>query len=287
MIFLILCILCSAGIMVVFKFAGNQKVNIFSIIVVNYIIAASLGFIIGGAPDRNIISSPWFPWACIIGVLFILMFFVIALSTIKAGISTTTVATKMSVVIPIVFSIVYFTENTSFLKLTGIIIAVLAVFLAVYKKGNISSGQVNTIYLPILLFLGAGLIDSLIKYTQQVHTAGSEPVLFSSIVFSISALCGIIIGLARRRVVPIKEATRIGIFGVFLGIINFGSLYGLVRALDSRVFDSSVIFGINNIGIVLLSVFIAMLFFSEKLTRINKTGVLLSIVAIILLSLVR
>jgi uncharacterized membrane protein len=84
----------------------------------------------------------------------------------------------------------------------------------------------------------------------------------------------------------LNELGWISIYGVVLGLVNFGSLYGLIRALDSGVFDSSIIFGINNMGIVLLSVIIAMMIFSEKLTIINKIGVILSLVAIIILSLV-
>jgi len=272
--------------MVIFKSAGNRKLNVFSIIVINYVIAACLGFCIEGSPVISILNASWLSMAIIIGILFIVMFFVIALSTIKAGISATSVATKMSVIIPIIFSIIYFRENISFLKGAGIILAVIAVFLSIYKKEKKSVKDSKSIYLPFVLFLGAGLIDSLIKYTQQTHISAQDPMIFTSVLFSVSALTGIIISLIRWKTIPQKDVVITGGYGIVLGIVNFGSLYGLIRALESGVFDSSIIFGINNMGIVLLSVIVAVLFFSEKLTLINKAGIILSIIAIILLSLV-
>jgi multidrug transporter EmrE-like cation transporter len=45
-----------------------------------------------------------------------------------------------------------------------------------------------------------------------------------------------------------------------------------------------VVFGINNIGILVLSVILGMLLFQEKLSRINKAGILICILATILLA---
>jgi len=55
-------------------------------------------------------------------------------------------------------------------------------------------------------------------------------------------------------------------------------------ALESNVFDSSIVFGINNMGIVVLSVIIALIFFSEKLSNLNKAGIVLSILTIVFMS---
>ena len=49
--------------------------------------------------------------------------------------------------------------------------------------------------------------------------------------------------------------------------------------------DSSVIFGVNNIGIVALSVLIGLWFFKEKLLFLNWLGILLSAVALFLFAL--
>jgi multidrug transporter EmrE-like cation transporter len=79
-------------------------------------------------------------------------------------------------------------------------------------------------------------------------------------------------------------------WGIVLGIVNFGSIYLLVSALNHvnnngiRT-DSSVIFGLNNIGIVGLSVLVGLLIFSEKLKLINWIGIALSVVSILLFTI--
>jgi len=284
MIYLLLCILSTAGIMVVFKIAGNLKIDTFGIIVINYFTAAILGFTIGGLPARTDFNAGWIPMAVIIGILFIVMFFVIALSTQRAGIAVTSVASKMSVVIPITFSLFYFNESINALKLTGIFLALVSVFMTTYNKDKTLKKGIQVIILPLVLFLGAGLIDSLIKYTQEVHLGGDNTIVFSSVLFTISALIGLTFSLFRKDVLKTGKPGAVLIGGIILGLFNFGSLYGIIMALDSNIFDSSIVFGINNMGIVVLSVIIALIFFGEKLSRLNVAGIILSIITIFFLS---
>ncbi len=284
MIYLILCIISSSGIMVIFKLAGRKKLDTFRIIVINYITAALMGFAIGGLPAKSDIDAGWIHLAVIIGILFIVMFFVIALSTQKAGIAVTSVASKMSVVIPITFSIIYFKESVSILKIAGIVMALISVFLTTYDREKASKHGIQVVMLPVILFLGAGLIDSLIKYTQEVKLPGQNTIVFSSVLFSISAITGLIFSIFRREKIERKRLSFTAVTGVILGIVNFGSLYGIIMALQSNVFDSYVIFGINHMGIVVLSILIALVFFREKLSNLNKAGVILSVITIIFLS---
>jgi len=261
-----------------------MKLDTFRIIIINYFAAAFLGFGFGGLPEKNDLGSGWLHMAIIIGILFIVMFFVIALSTQKAGIAVTSVASKMSVVIPIIFSLFYFNEQINAPKITGIFLAVLSVFMTTYNRDKARKKGIYVVLLPVVLFLGAGLIDSLIKYTQEVHIAGQSTIIFSSVLFSISALTGLIFSFFRKDRWETKKIIQTAIAGLILGVVNFGSLYGLIMALESKIFDSSIIFGINNMGIVVLSVVIALLFFGEKLSLLNKAGIVLSIITIIFLS---
>ena len=287
MIYLVLCIISSSLLMVIFKISGERKQDIFSVIVINYIVAALLGFSISNFPGRITFSQAWIPFAILIGILFILIFIVMAKSTNQSGIAITSVASKMSVIIPITFSIFWYDESITFLKAAGIIMALVSVFLTVYDPGKLKISGGRSMLLPVILFFGAGIIDSLIKYSQATYLQPGTTVLFSSVLFMMAGLAGIIYMPFRR--VPLSSVfnRETLLFGLILGVINFGSLYGIIMALGSEVFDSSIIFGINNIGIVLLSVVLAMLIFREKLSLMNKAGILLSIVTIIILSLVR
>ena len=99
----------------------------------------------------------------------------------------------------------------------------------------------------------------------------------------IAAITGIITGIFSKKVLRSFKDIKVYIFGIILGCVNFGSIYFLINALNSGIFDSSILFGVNNVGIVGLSVIIGLLIFREKITKINWIGIILSFFAIIIL----
>ena len=140
MIYLILSIISSTSLFVIFKYSDKYGIRNFDIIIINYIIASILGFAVS---DYNteifpLHTNPWFPYAVTIGILFVFGFILIGLSSQKVGIVITTVASKMSVIIPIAFSLWYDPyDHMSLLKGSGIALALLAVFMTIYRKRKI------------------------------------------------------------------------------------------------------------------------------------------------------
>jgi drug/metabolite transporter (DMT)-like permease len=287
MIYLLICILSSTLIFVIFKIAGRNRIDNHALIVINYIVAAALGTALGGSPLSAGVSDPgWYIMALLTGILFIVVFVIMAATTQKAGMAVSTIAAKMSVAVPIIFSIKVFNETVTPLKIIAIIFALIALLLTIYRKNVSRPADRKALLFPLLLFAGAGTVDSMVKYSQEVYIHSSQSVQFSTLLFIVSAISGIIVlsfkPVSRREVIK----PRVIVAGVTLGIVNFGSLWGLINALESRIFDSSVLFGINNLGIVMISVLIALLIFNEKLLMINRIGIILSIIAIIILSMV-
>ena len=72
--------------------------------------------------------------------------------------------------------------------------------------------------------------------------------------------------------------------GLILGIPNYGSIYFLLKTLNNENWDSSIVFPVNNIGIVCLSVLFALLIFKEKLSKANYLGLTLAILSIVLMA---
>ncbi len=285
MIYLILSILSSTLIFLTFKVSERFKFNLVKLIVINYITAVSLGFLLFQEPFRPgvIIAEPWFPFAAIIGTFFLFFFFLIGKSTQIAGIAVTTIAGKMSVAFPILFSIIYFSEEVRFLKITGLIAAFFALFFCIYKPGKNSLTSAR-LFLPVLIFVGTGIVDSMIKYTQQVHTENNESLLFSASVFTVSLILGLGYSLIFERKFNEYANFYLLLGGIVLGASNFCSLYFLMQALEESQLDSSIVFGINNLCIVGLSVVIGYFIFSEKMNRVNLLGIILAILSIVLLT---
>jgi uncharacterized membrane protein len=71
---------------------------------------------------------------------------------------------------------------------------------------------------------------------------------------------------------------------ITLGVPNFLSFYFLILALTAYGNSGAFVYPLYNIGVILGSALVAFIFFKEKLTMLNKIGLLLAIVAIGLIS---
>lgn len=291
MIYLALSIISSAAIYVIFKYLDRFKINTFNVIIINYITASILGLLLSNTQVEifPIYKNAWFPYSIAIGILFILTFVLIAKSSQVVGIAITTVSNKMSVIIPITVSILIDPLDvlTNF-KAVGIGLAIIAVFLSVYRKRKVEFDP-RHIYLPVILFLSMGLVDSIVKYAQQYHVNDSVLPVFTVILFIMSAISGLITKLIRKTSFKELLDKKILLWGIGLGISNYGSLYFLIKALNYKnnqglSMDGSIVFGINNLGIIALSVIIGLIVFKEKFLKINWLGIILSFFAIYILS---
>lgn len=288
MIYLILAIIISTSIVITFRLFSKFSINNTQAITANYLIAAILSFSLhpetfsfAALPEKN-----WFFFSCIIGVTFILTFFLFALSAQKVGVAITSVTSKMSVVIPVSIGIFLYAELLTAVKLAGILISLLAFYLTFKKKSN-TRIDYRLIILPIFLFLGNGANDSLTKHaTTKLPDFGNDFMLFLGVVFSVSFLIGLIIWLVswlREKSTASKISPRSILAGTWLGLLNFGSSYYFIVALG--YFDSSVFFPIFNVSIVGLSALSGFFLFREKLLPVNWFGIFLAVCAIILVAM--
>ena len=285
MIYLLLSIAASSLIFVIFKGFERYKITILYAIIVNYIVAASCGVIAyeGAIIPYDIVHYDWFLGAILLGVVFIIVFNLMAITTQRSGLSTVAVATKMSVAIPILFGIYYYNEAISGVKAMGIICALVAVYLAsVRTKSHTTS---KAILFPILVFVGSGIIDTSLKFLEHSYVQEEEVPLFSATIFASAGCIGLIIILFQALKGSFRFQAKNIVAGIVLGVPNYFSIYFLVKALQYHGFDSSTIFTLNNVAIVTVSTFLGILLFKERLLIKNWIGIALAVISIILVSL--
>ncbi|NVJ88940.1 MAG: DMT family transporter [Flavobacteriaceae bacterium] len=286
MIYILLSILFSSGLFVIFKLFNAYKIDTLKAIVVNYIVAFILGF---ANSERKlsiieVTQQKWIYGALLLGVLFISVFFVMAKTAQNNGVSVASVAGKMSVVIPVFFGVFLYSEKMTALKLAGIVIALIAVYLASVKKEKRVVNHTNFIF-PILLFIGSGAIDTIIKYVEINYVPNEEVSIFSGTIFCIAAFLGILISLYKNTKEKSKFEIKNILAGVVLGVPNYFSIIFLIKALQVEGFESSTLFTINNVGIVISSTLIGLIFFNENLSVKNIVGVFLAIFGILIVSI--
>jgi drug/metabolite transporter (DMT)-like permease len=286
LIFLLLSVLSSSVIFVIFKLYHRFKIDTLQAIIFNYFFAATAGLLIDKQPLDlvKVSSAAWFPGTVVLGCMFIAVFYLAALTTQRSGLSVVSVATKMSVAIPVLFGIALYDESTGVLKVIGIILALVAVYLtSIKKKEGIKIRKRNLIF-PLLVFFGSGIIDTTIKYLENTHVEEADIALFSSTIFGIAGSIGICILIIQALMGKLQLKFRNLLGGICLGIPNFGSIYFLVLALRSGGMDSSTVFPLNNVAIVMISTFLGMLLFGEKMLKKNWIGIAVAVVSIILIA---
>ena len=282
-IYLLLSIVFSTFINLVFKWFSVFKVNKIQAILVNYLVCFSIGFVLSG--DFNllkIIGSDWFKYCIILGSLFVAIFLSMAMTTEKYGVSVNAVSAKMSVIIPVLFAYVYNSERLTIQFVVGILLSLLSIYLITKKKQIIIPKKY--IYLPIIVFLGSGTIDTSLKLLELNYSNDISINTISYSIFLGAFLVGTTFYTVKNQFNFSNWSSRNIISGIILGIPNYFSIYFLLTAIKSFSLKSAFVFGINNIGIVLLSTLLSVIIFKEKLTLINKFGVLISVLSIILIA---
>jgi drug/metabolite transporter (DMT)-like permease len=282
MVFILLSVIQSVLILITFKLFDRFRIDNLQAIVVNYFVAAIFGFSIARtdwAPG-SIAAFDWFYTALILGVMFISTFFLFALSSQKVGVAVTSVTSKMSLVIPILVSVIFWGESLNLIRITGILLALTAFYLTFRKKGPVAWKAKYT-FLPFLVFAGNGMVDTTMKFADHYYIK-DDLVLFLAVVFTTGFLIGsgIMITQLARGSSTIQMKNIAG--GVFLGMINFGSTFYMLKAIS--VFESSVVFPVTNAAIVGLSGLAGYIGFREKLSWINWMGIILAILAILIIA---
>ncbi|KZS41825.1 hypothetical protein AWE51_20745 [Aquimarina aggregata] len=286
MIYLIFSVLASSLIFVIFKLFAKYNVDTLQAIIVNYVVAAVSGIIAYSEPVQitYITNQGWFYGAAILGIVFISVFNLMAITTQRNGLSVAAVATKMSLAIPIIFGVIVYQESTGILKITGILIALVAVYLTSSKTTEGVSLTKRNLIFPLLVFIGSGIIDTSLKFFETHHVAANDVSIFSATIFGFAAIIGVCTLIYKRINGTLKLQLKNVIAGIGLGVPNYFSIYFLIKALRYENMDSSTVFTINNVAVLLVSTIAGILFFKEKLMLKNWIGIGLAILSIILVT---
>lgn len=281
MIDLLLGILFFNVILILFKLFERFKVDNLQAIVINYLVAGALGIFSTGIekPFDYITSSSWLPFAISIGILFIVVFNLLATGAQKVGIAISTVANKMSVIIPVIFAFIVFGDTVSILKILGIALAISGVYFT-STSGQKLNFDKKYLWLIVVIFAGQGLADCIFNYAQHFYVEENEAQIFISSMFFAAFLMGICMTVPKFVSKKSKFELKNVLWGVGLGIPNFLTVYYFFRSLESGIMESSQIYPILNMGVIVLSALTGYIIFKEKLSTRNWIGILLSLIAI-------
>lgn len=288
MFYLFLTIMSNVAIFMSFRSFSKFSITNLPAIVVNYGVCVLTGTLyVGFNTVSNTLepTSNWFISAAILGVIFISTFFLMAHTTQVRGVSVASVASKMSLAIPVLFSLFVFKYAVNALdgwNYLGIALAFVSIWLVSKKKKTTGDAPLTFqfLLLPLAVFLLGGLIDTSLNYVNHHYIAEAIEPIFPIIIFSSAFICGTLICLVKK----VKFGWKEFVGGLYLGIPNYFSIYFQLKALSAFDNNGAIVYPALNIGIIIVSTLLAIILFKERLNKINFIGVGLAVVVIFLLS---
>lgn len=287
MVYLILSILFSVLLLVNFRLHPKYNIDTTQAIVFNYWVCVLLGWFL--LPAGTAFTIDWSAdityYSLLLGLGFIVVFMLSGASTLQSGITVTSLANNMSLVIPVLFNLWVFNTTQSFgaLNYIGLGLAFIAVYLSTWKKKETEDIEVknNRLTLPLLVFLMYGLTNTAFNYLNLKYVTASG----TTIAFMLTACLGAVVSglfllIYQRKSIVLRNV----IAAIPLGIPNFLSFYFLLKALDVFKNNGAYVLPVYNIGVIVVSACVALFFFKEKLAKWNWIGLTLALVAIVLIS---
>jgi len=278
MLFLLLSILCSVIVGVIFKMTRKYNGNPIQIVAFNYVFALVLCYFTF-SPDFSEIhtTAPWNLYIAI-GILLPVVFWFLITSIKYMGIVKTDAAQRLSLFIPILAALFIFKEDFNSYKVIGLIIGFIALLFILSK--NTGNAENKWIY-PAVVLLGFGVIDILFKqvalYTHLPYTTS----LF--VIFDIALAVSLLVVIYDSVFKKVKLESKNILFGALVGIFNFGNILFYLKAHKAFSENPSTVFAGMNIGVIILGSLVGLLFFKEKLSKINFIGIFLALISIVLI----
>ena len=281
MFYIFLSICCSVTVSVLLKLAKRYQIDVYQAITWNYSAAIFLTWLFFKPQLINIKEAPVFIYLSL-GVLFPLLFVIIATSIKLTGIVRTDVAQRLSLFIPVLASFLIFGEKPDTIKIIGIVIGFIAMMCLIpWKQRNaVRRRSTNSWFYLMAILIGMGIIDILLKNISKSDISfGTSLFTIFIIAFSV-AFIGLIYMVYTKRM---RFSWPHILIGWVLGAANFGNILFYVKALNALAAHPSTVFSIMDIGVIVAGSLVGLFIFREKLSRLNVGGIILAIIAVVII----
>ena len=276
-------------LLVIFRMYKVYGIDTFQAIVFNYITCVTVGSLVLGEFPLNSSSpsQPWFPYALVLGLLFISGFNVLGRTVQIFGVTLASISQKMALIMSVSFTILFFGERVDVLKIIGILSAIGAIVLInIPRKGiQIENDKTKSMwYMLLLTFVLSGIIEVLLYYVERQNISDNADIGFVVGLFGMAAVLGTIFMIIGYLSKKMKFEWKNVLGGIALGIPNFFTIYLLLKLINTGI-EGSVVFPILNVSIILGSAILGLTLFKEKLSKLQWIGFGLGVLCIVLISI--
>jgi drug/metabolite transporter (DMT)-like permease len=273
-------------LIIFFKLFPKYGIDNLHALIINYFVAGGLSLYFSEQSFSldYILASSWIYHAIVIGVLFIVTFNLYATGTQKVGIAITTIANKLSLLIPVgVALIIYPNEHITYLKIIGFILAIVGIYLSSTQQKKLSFDK-KYIWLIILVFVGQGIADSVFNNAQKTVVNELDKGLFFMCLLFMAGISGILIVLGKSLKSKPQIKTKSFLAGFIFGIPNYITIILFFNALENSGLAATQVYPIISMGVVILSALVGLILFKEKLSLRNWIGLGFAILSIFIIT---
>lgn len=250
----------------------------------NYLTAFVLGGVVNGASEglTTVPAVAWWLSAVVLGVMFMGAFVLMARSTARSGVTITTAASRVSLVLPVVGAWLLWPEGES-VRWTAIAVIVCALVLMLVPrahkvagtevKDNRPHGGMSLWLYPLGVWVLFGLNNFGLKWAQERFVGPEESAAYSAMIFlfaGVAAWLWWLVGSKGPKRVTLRNMGG----GVALGVANFGVTYFMLRGLAQM--SATTFFPIYHTSIVALVAMVGVGAFGERVAWWQIVGLVMA-----------
>lgn len=265
------------------KLAKRYQIDVYQAIVWNYSAAILLSWALLRPRFGHLKAAPVATYI-LLGFLLPAVFVLLSTSIRLSGIVRSDIAQRLSLLISSVAAFFMFGETATWMKTAGIGLGLLAIILIIPLKRETGKKDMtaNAWLFLLSVFVGFGLIDVLIKQISTSKLVSPDASLFFVFVFAFGfSFAGLVYQVATKKM---RFSWPHILIGWGLGIANFGNIWFYMKAHQALATRPSMVFAGMNIGVIVAGALTGMIIFKEKLSLVNKIGLILAIIAVVIIA---
>lgn len=277
MINLLLAIATSAMVSIVMRTSEKYIRNNISMLCVNYLMCVILANYYTGIGkisfgEKGMQSAVFM--GILSGFLYLFSFVFLQLNIRRNGVVLSATFMKLGVLVPTIMSVVFFKERLELLQLTGFCIALFAIVLINFEKGQQSASFKTGL---VILLLGGGGADAMSKIFEQLGDINYEDYFLYFTFIAALILC-ILFAVFKKQKLHVTDI----LFGLLLGIPNYLSARFLLKALSTV--PAVITYPTYSVATIVVVSVAGIVIFKEKPSRKQKAAIALILVSLVLLN---
>ena len=227
------------------------------------------------------------------GLVYFTAYFFVIWCVRVVGVSSTSVVSVLSMLIPIIFAAVVWGDQPSLLQSAGITLALVSLILIGLKPdrqstnkdsqpGGDADDSKGISWVPTLILGGFFLLCGLSRVPQEafkhVSPVTQKPTFLLAAFLAAGIPAVVVLIVRRRKIVPMEA-----LIGTMMGVANGSQVWLTLKTLD--YIEGFIFFPISSAGTIIFTMLIAVLFLEERVSRKALIGIGTAVVALTMMNL--